>query len=47
MLHTWLPGPQFVNRYKDIEAVNKKIKEINLKDKLRYVNLHEHGVKFF
>ena len=46
-LAEWVPGPKFVNRYKDIEAVNKKIKEINLKDNLRYVNLHEHGVKFF
>ena len=46
-LAEWVPGPNFKNRYKDIEAVNKKVKEMNLEDNLRYVNLHEQGVKFF
>ena len=46
-LTEWVPGPRFINRYGDIEAVNKRIKEINLGDNLRYINLHLQGVKLF
>ena len=30
-----------------MEAINKWIKEVNLRDNLRYVNLHQLGVKIF
>ena len=46
-LAEWVPGPNFINRYEDIEKVNKRIKEINLADNLSYINLHLQGIKNF
>ena len=43
----WLPGPNFKDRYKEIEVVNKKVKELNQEDGLSWVNLQNHGVKMF
>ena len=46
-LAEWVPNSRFKNRYRDMEAINKWIKEVNLRDNLRYVNLHQLGVKIF
>ena len=46
-LAEWIPGPNFVDRYRVIEQVNKKVKEMNQEDGLSWINLHLHGVKKF
>ena len=46
-LAEWRPGPNFVDRYKEIEKVNKQIKMMNQADGLSWVNLHSHGNKNF
>ena len=46
-LAQWIPGPNFKDRYKEIETVNKMVKELNQEDGLSWVNLHSHGIKMF
>ena len=46
-LAEWTPGPRFRNRYEEVRKVNEQVKEMNLKEGLKYVNLHLHGIKTF
>ena len=43
----WVPPPSFVNRAEAIEALNKRIRDMNEQEGLKYVGLHMWGMKYF
>ena len=46
-LGDWIPPPSFRNRAKEVEALNKLIKEMNEEAGLAYPGLHLYGMRFF
>ena len=41
----WVPPPNFNNRRSTIEEVNAAAKEMNLKEKVNYLKLHQEGIR--
>ena len=46
-LAEWVPGQNFRNKFEEIKLVNEQVKQLNLRDGLKCVDLAKHGVKMF
>ena len=46
-LAEWVPGLNFRNKFEEIKLVNEQVKQLNLRDGLKCVDLAKHGVKMF